>query len=69
MKQISKEQMEKLIEQNVIRNTVSGFVDRQNRVIGYYRTKNKRYIEDKFADWFSNPRPRRDKKSSRRNNY
>lgn len=62
MKEISKEKVEKLISKNVIRNTVSGLVDKNGRAIGYYRTKNKRYIEDKFADWdFNRPRRRKDK--------
>ena len=62
MKEISKEKVEKLISKNVIRNTVSGLVDKNGRAIGYYRTKNKRYIEDKFADWdFNRPRRLKDK--------
>lgn len=66
MKEISKDKMQKLIDKHVIRNTVSGFVDRQNRVIGFYRTKNKRYIEDKYANWDFDYKPRRGQKSSRR---
>lgn len=62
MKEISKEKVEQLISKNVIRNTVSGFADKNGRVIGYYRTKNKRYIEDKFADWdFNRPKRRKEK--------
>ena len=62
MKEISKEKVEQLINKNIIRNTVSGLVDKNGRAIGYYRTKNKRYIEDKFADWnFNRTKRRKDK--------
>ncbi len=42
--------MKKLIEHNVIRNTSSGYIDKDGYTVGYYRTRNRRYIEDKFAD-------------------
>ena len=50
MKLISKEEVEKLIEKNYLRNTPRGYVDRKEATIGFYRTRNKRYIEDKYAD-------------------
>ena len=50
MKFISKEEMKKLIDNNYIRNSRRGFVNSQGYTVSFYRTKNKRYIEDKYAD-------------------
>lgn len=50
MKEVTKEQMELLIKNKVVRNSVKGFVDNRNNEIGFYRTRNKRYIEDKYVD-------------------
>ena len=52
IKEISKNEIEKLISEGVIRNTRRGYVDRNGELIGYYRTKGvarKRYIEDKYV--------------------
>ena len=50
MKQITKEEMQKLIDNHYIKNTGRGFVDRRGYTVGFYRTKKKRYIEDKYVD-------------------
>ena len=50
MKEVKKESIEKLIKEKVIRNTYRGFVNKFGDAIGFYRTRNKRYIEDKYAD-------------------
>ena len=40
--------MELLIKNEVVRNSSKGFVDKNQ--IGFYRTRNRRYIEDKYVD-------------------
>ena len=50
MKQIRSEEMKKLIDKNYIHNSRRGFVDKRGNVVGFYRTKNKLYIEDKYVD-------------------
>ena len=42
--------MDKLIEKRFIKNTKKGLVDKRGYTVGFYRTRNKRYIEDKYAD-------------------
>ena len=42
--------MKKLIDNNYLKNTDIGFVDRKGYIVGFGRTRNKRYIEDKYAD-------------------
>ena len=50
MKQISNEEMKKLIKNKYIHNSRKGFVDKNGENVGFYRTRNKRYIEDKYLD-------------------
>lgn len=50
MKQISNEEMKKLIDKKYLRNSGKGFVDRHGNTVGFYRTRNKRYIEDRYVD-------------------
>lgn len=50
MKEIKKEDVELLISKKIIKNTTKGFVDKNNNQIGFYRTRNRRYIEDKYVD-------------------
>ena len=54
IKQISKQGIEKLLKDGIIRHTHRGYVNPKNgEHIGYYRTcgaSKKRYIEDYFAD-------------------
>ena len=52
IKQISKNEIEKLLSEGVIRNTKRGYIDHRGKQVGYYRTKGdarKRYIEDKYV--------------------
>ena len=51
MKEISKEELNALLREGVIRNTRAGIVDRDGEPTGYCKTRHKRYIEDKYADW------------------
>lgn len=48
MKEITKEEMELLLNKGIVRNSHHGFVDKNGFIIGFYRTRNKRYIEDKY---------------------
>lgn len=50
LKEIKKEEMELLKSRQIINNSDKGFVDRSGNVIGFYRTRNKRYIEDKYVN-------------------
>ena len=52
IKQISKNEIEKLLSEGVIRNTKYGYVNRKGKHVGYYQTKGvakKRYIDDKYV--------------------
>ena len=54
IKQISKEQIEKLLKDGVIRNTHRGYVERNGEHVGYYKTcGSQRYIEDYYVDLFN----------------
>ena len=52
IKQISKQGIEKLLKDGIIRHTHRGYVNPKNgEHIGYYKTcGNKKYIEDYYAD-------------------
>ena len=50
MKEIKKEDVELLEKRKIIRNSIKGYVDKSGNIIGFYRTRNKRYIEDKYVD-------------------
>jgi len=50
LKEIKKEEIELLERRNIIHNSSRGYVDRFGNVVGFYRTVNKRYIEDKYSD-------------------
>lgn len=49
MKLITKEEMNVLFENGFLRNSNRGIVDKRENVVGFYRTRNKRYIEDKYV--------------------
>ena len=52
IKYISKNEIEKLLSEGVIRNTRRGYIDKNGYPVGFYRTKGvakKRYIEDKYV--------------------
>ena len=50
IKLITKEEMDVLVKKGVLHNTSRGYVDRNGNLASYYRTCNKRYIGDKYAD-------------------
>lgn len=50
LKEIKKEAVELLEKKKIIRNSGRGYVDKFGNVVGFYRTRNKRYIEDKYVD-------------------
>ena len=51
IKQISKQGIEKLLKDGIIRNTHRGYVKTNGEHIGYYKTcGDKKYIEDYYAD-------------------
>ena len=50
MKEIKSNEMKELIQNKIIQNTNKGLVNENGDIVGFYRTRNKRYIEDKYAD-------------------
>ena len=51
IKQISKQGIERLLKDGIIRNTHRGYVNHKNgEHIGFYKTVHKKYIEDYYAD-------------------
>lgn len=50
MKEIKKTEMEALLNKGVLRNTDKGFVEKNGNVVGFYRTRHRRYLEDKYVD-------------------
>lgn len=51
MKEITQAEISKLIDGGYIRNTYRGYVNaKTNSPCGFYRTRTKRYIEDKYAN-------------------
>lgn len=50
LKEIQKDDVRLLEKRKIIYNSSVGYVDKFGNVIGFYRTRNKRYIEDKYAD-------------------
>ena len=50
MKQITKDELYALLKSGTVKNTNHGIVDQNDEPTGFYRTRHKRYIEDKFAN-------------------
>lgn len=50
MKEVTKKEMETLVNNDVIRNTTKGFIGKDGNEVGFYRTRHKRYLEDKYVD-------------------
>ena len=50
LKEITKKEMEALIKNGVLRNSENGFVKENGDVVGFYRTRHRRYLEDKYVD-------------------
>lgn len=49
MKQITKEEMTLLLDKGIVRNSHRGIVDKNGFTVGFYRTRNRHYIEDKYV--------------------
>lgn len=50
IKEISSEHVKMLEKNGIIRNSKKGYINQKGFTVGFYRTRNKRYIEDKYAD-------------------
>lgn len=50
MKEITKEEMKVLEQKRIIFNSTEGYVDKFGNPVGFSRTRNKRYIEDKYVN-------------------
>ncbi len=50
MKQITKEEIQSLVDAKYIKNSRQGYVGKDGFPVGFYRTQNKRYIEDRYAN-------------------
>lgn len=50
MKEISNEEVKKLIDKKYIKFNGRNYIDQRGIIVSYYRTHNKRYIEDKYAE-------------------
>ena len=53
IKQITKQEVQKLLDAGILRNTNRGYVNQKGYQVGYYRTTgagHKRYIQDLYAD-------------------
>lgn len=57
IKEITKQEMDLLINKGIIINTNHGYVDNKGSDIGFYRTKGvarKRYVKDKYVNLLRN---------------
>lgn len=57
IKEITKQEMDLLINKGIIINTNHGYVDSKGNDIGFYRTKGvarKRYVKDKYVNLLRN---------------
>lgn len=54
MKEVKKQEMSVLVNNGVIKNTSQGFIDGRGYPVGFYRTRNKRYLEDRYVDMAKN---------------
>lgn len=51
MKEITKQEIKLLEKHDIIKNTHKGYIGVDDGYqVGFYRTVNKRYIQDKYAD-------------------
>ena len=50
IKVITNKEMKKLYQNGVIKQTSLGIVSKEGKPTGFYGTKNKKYIEDKYVD-------------------
>ena len=57
IKEITKQEMDLLINKGIIINTNRGYVDNKGNDIGFYRTRGvakKRYVKDKYVNLLRN---------------
>jgi hypothetical protein len=54
LKEVKKQEMSVLVNNGVIKNTSQGFIDGRGYPVGFYRTRNKRYLEDRYVDMAKN---------------
>lgn len=43
--------MQSLIQKHILTFTKGGLVNKSGELVGYRRTRHKRYIEDRYANW------------------
>jgi len=48
MEPITKEQLNALIENGILKNTREGIINNDGLPAGFYKTRHKRYIEEKY---------------------
>ena len=42
--------MNVLVDKNILVNSSRGYTDKRGNSVGFYKTRNKRYIEDKYVN-------------------
>jgi hypothetical protein len=50
LKEVKSEEMRVLQAKGIIKNSSNGFVNKEGVQVGFYRTRNKRYLEDSYVD-------------------
>lgn len=50
IKTVTQSEMDYLVKNNILRNTKRGYVNSNGFVVGFYRTRTKRYLEDRYVD-------------------
>lgn len=50
MKQISKKEMELLLENNILHNSNRGMINKHGQKVAFNKSRNKRFIEDRYAN-------------------
>lgn len=50
LKEINRKELDALVRNSYLHNTHRGLVNRSGNTVGFYKTRNKRYIEDKYVD-------------------
>ena len=50
LKEINRKELDALVNNHYLHNTHRGLVNRSGNTVGFYKTRNKRYIEDKYVD-------------------
>ena len=50
IKAVTQSEMNYLVKNNILRNTKRGYVNDKGFIVGFYRTRTKRYLEDRYVD-------------------